>query len=1314
MWHDNSYSPPVRRIGEALHPGPLLGKPCDNLLNIYTSNPTSLVGKENHYDHMLDGIHLIAETSATQTAQKICTARFKHKQMRCLWSQPMTAYKQSSANLRGYAGGTAIVSPFPVHRGLEPIPSYLQNADRFVDGVVQYAPQLHMYCATIYGPHINHRYYNPKTIMNQIMNFVGQKALRYQGPACIAGDFNCGLFDIECWPSLQAAGWVDAAQLSSTLNDHPIETTSKDSARHSFILCNRQLAAALIECRTIKHHLFSVHPVLHAKFNYKVATQSFTQWKLPKSFDRYIIDNQVAEQYAQHKCLERQNIHDIAMEENNLPKFCQNWTYIAEQTLANSAVDVEGNHIKVRPGHIGRAKCNHFVNQPAAMPIIPRPRQGDHQPISEQGSVELRRWGKQLHRLQSIVRQYQSYNQTQNPNAFAQLNTLWYHILHAKGFDKHFHQWIIIKHENYVPLNLPSFQYCLDLKNVFSQWYISQEHHIWLQRTKLKQLEIIIDIPKGGRIAFQQIRDDTFPPLHAIHFERQATLVRTRCTKDGTKVFKVNSGHNLCVGPIQIQGQQANLICVQPNKIHLDRKIKWKSTDQQITQEDFTMDPYDMHQQLYQAWEPYFCRDQDEQTQSEWEEALTFLEHVQNFPVMNEQPITGEQLYLAIKKTKLARSRGGDGFSTLDLRRLPMALWNMMASIFSKIEHLHCWPEAWTLAKTLCLPKMPSPKTPLDIRPITVMSKMYRVWGKIRGGQVAEHLASHVPKTIGGPCAQVSSEMIAFYTADRIEEALCEKSPLSGVVLDIVKCYNSIRRLPLQKLLLALGIPNNIVNTFFAAMAQLQRFFQICDKCGTTFKTTTGIVEGCGFAVPCMLAIGIWADSIISHTTPNAESVMFADNWSIFHHQPYQLLKALHSLLSFVEAMKMKIAPSKSWLWSTSALHRTQLLHQNHRCQNIPVINAAKDLGVDQNYTNKIVKKTWKTRLNKVKNKLKAAGKAKIPRSFSKTIVANGALSCGNYGAVCTYISKSDHKTIRSAISKATRKAGTGSNPWLACNAIRQGLDPQYRDLCNRLTTWKRYLRLFPNRIDTMHYRFQNPISTSRTTTGPVASLRKATHIIGVQVGLHHNDIWFTFRNISLPITDTPRKIIFQVLQKPWDKYVASNLYNRKDWSLANIDTRITTIAYNKLQNREQSLLDAIICGKHIANELICKFQQRQDDKCVLCGATDSRTHRFFHCPHLADLRKKHKSMLLSVQKWSKTQQTFAMCPCDDNLEVFFGETVNHHFEFNIPEQNDQTQHLFVDGTAFFNDHPWLVTAGAAVVKSTMLGICTFTAIVNP
>ena len=119
-------------------------------------------------------------------------------------------------------------------------------------------------------------------------------------------------------------------------------------------------------------------------------------------FDRFIIDSQTAENFAYQQCLDMQSLHDLALHENDVTKLYRSWTTIAEQTLAQAAVDVEGKSIRVRPEHLGRAKSTHFIDQPAAMPIILRPRHGDHPPISEQGSVELRRWGKQLHRLQGF------------------------------------------------------------------------------------------------------------------------------------------------------------------------------------------------------------------------------------------------------------------------------------------------------------------------------------------------------------------------------------------------------------------------------------------------------------------------------------------------------------------------------------------------------------------------------------------------------------------------------------------------------------------------------------------------------------------------------------------------------------------------------------------------------------------------------------------------------------------------------------------------------------------------------------------------
>ena len=128
--------------------------------------------------------------------------------------------------------------------------------------------------------------------------------------------------------------------------------------------------------------------------------------------------------------------------------------------------------------------------------------------------------------------------------------------------------------------------------------------------------------------------------------------------------------------------------------------------------------------------------------------------------------------------------------------------------------------------------------------------------------------------------------------------------------------------------------------------------------------------------------------------------------------------------------------------------------------------------------------------------------------------------------------------------------------------------------------------------------------------------------------------------------------------------------------------------------------MDAILIGKHITNDLVSKFQPKQDDKCVLCGQTDSRHHRIFVCPELSSIRTKYKPTLDTVKKWTTTQQIFAMCPPQPGLERFLTEVQNLNFQFSLPSPEQDTQHLFVAGTAFFNDHPWLVTAGSAVVSS--------------
>ena len=116
-----------------------------------------------------------------------------------------------------------------------------------------------------------------------------------------------------------------------------------------------------------------------------------------------------------------------------------------------------------------------------------------------------------------------------------------------------------------------------------------------------------------------------------------------------------------------------------------------------------------------------------------------------------------------------------------------------------------------------------------------------------------------VPATVGGPCKGISSELIAQFTSIEIENALYTDSRIQGMVLDLVKCYNAIPRVPLYQILAKLGVHCCYINAFSKMLKSMRRTFEINGNTDhKPWKTSTGIVEGCGVAVACMLALGVW------------------------------------------------------------------------------------------------------------------------------------------------------------------------------------------------------------------------------------------------------------------------------------------------------------------------------------------------------------------------------------------------------------------------------------------------------------------------
>ena len=1065
---------------------------------------------------------------------------------------------------------------------------------------------------------------------------------------------------------------------------------------------NPELARTLVSCRTCFPFMFPTHPVLRAVFDADCLVMPTQKWMLPRSFDAFQVDKQLAESTAKELLLTSRRKWEQAMSQNNIEELARIWTNTAELVLKNSAVNSSGEKCNISSAHLGRARKNPLRKVAQVVPLNRRARDGDYQSCLDQCSTKLRQHLKQLHRLQSLVRQYTSLTKMFSEKAFQQILHLWNMILCAKGFRRDFSRWV---HEmlnislgNY----LPSLEIVILIKDTFMQWHHNNEQADLKAKQAIQKIELWEDWKNGGKIAFGKVKTTDLTPLTSIKNKVQCNIKRVAWPKEGKNYLPCENTNVLDLNlPVVFQTQVARISQVGQNGIFLDRNVHLLSYEPGtlvVEQEHTYASPEEMHAQLFAAWNVFFQRDNEEELDRVPEDMSDLIGRMPQSHVASLPPIDGAMIEHALRCTKVASSRGSDGFSTLDLRKLPISLLDMLALILQLIEQNGVWPQKWTLAKTLCLPKTADAKTPYDIRPVTVMAKIYRLWGHIRGKQVTSYISASIPPEIAGVCKKISSDMIALLIASKVEDAHRLNTPLGGMVVDLMKCYNTVPRGGLLLILSKLGVPIPVLNAFRAMMRQMNRFFEVAQCCSDPQLTTTGIIEGCGFAIPSMLAVSLLAHLAITEAAPDAQCAFFADNWSVFAHAFEDLQKSLDALHDVTRRLKMKIAPKKSWTWATSSTLRTQCASLQVDSIRIPLVHSAHDLGMQQNYTKKQSKKTVKSKIGKAKNRLQVIKNSKVPRGMKKTIAASVGHACVTYSGVFQQIAPQDLHALRSKTAAAIQCVGSGANSYLACNACDPSFDPEFKLLFLRLQMWKRFQRLFPDNAASLHQRCVEiqDVPSRLKKPGPVAALVNAVSQVGCKFGNVSGTLCVANRECHW--MQVSAKALKQLLQRAWINHVVSTRISRKYFNLESFDWIGNKNAMAKLTYYHQSLISIYQTGRHITNDFLSKFLPGVQNRCVLCGNPDSREHRLFYCRNLDDVRPK-KDTLQRVRNWGETCWHFALVPAIPDASEIIGSVTCHEVPWSLPPIGDAVHCVFTDGSAFFNNVPELSIASAAVLE---------------
>ena len=281
-------------------------------------------------------------------------------------------------------------------------------------------------------------------------------------------------------------------------------------------------------------------------------------------------------------------------------------------------------------------------------------------------------------------------------------------------------------------------------------------------------------------------------------------------------------------------------------------------------------------------WEPMWLRDTyTEQFQPDtWSSFIQELDATpippMQIPVDSHDPKLWEQ---AIKGLQDHKAHGICGWRHEELKALPSNAIQDLSTIMCKLVQVG-FTDSMMSAKTILLAKNAEPKSMHDGRPITILSSLYRLLGKVIFRQVADYWSKKLPLPISGGLPGRGVKDVAYAQKFQIESFLSSGRRLGGFSLDLVKAFNNFGRFPLSLAMRKMGIPEYITTFWIQSLARMKRFLFHKSSLSTGIPSTTGVPEGCSLSVLAMISL-----STVYYYKLHAVGTFpyaYADNWSWF------------------------------------------------------------------------------------------------------------------------------------------------------------------------------------------------------------------------------------------------------------------------------------------------------------------------------------------------------------------------------------------------------------------------------------------------
>ena len=184
------------------------------------------------------------------------------------------------------------------------------------------------------------------------------------------------------------------------------------------------------------------------------------------------------------------------------------------------------------------------------------------------------------------------------------------------------------------------------------------------------------------------------------------------------------------------------------------------------------------------------------------------------------------ELRKTLRKQSTRTACGPDGWRVAELRALPDLFLGHLATLLTCVEEHGHWPPAICQAWITLIPKGTSP-SPLEQRPISVASSVYRLWAATRLRYAVQWQEGWIHPSQHGFRPRHSAVDAFYAMALTIEEALLSNKPLTGALLDYAKCFDRLPHAVLLSLARKSGMDENVLRPLRAIYTDLERRFKV-------------------------------------------------------------------------------------------------------------------------------------------------------------------------------------------------------------------------------------------------------------------------------------------------------------------------------------------------------------------------------------------------------------------------------------------------------------------------------------------------------